>query len=151
MRGRSQRRGATIAVGATVFTLMAFFSLSLLAAILNVENDRRLEGPFDVESREMFDFVSNSTRELDVIVFFRPRIMTFTTERKAILVNDCGQLTRGDYYVYHEQLDRHNQIPLDVLYGCPDTVEIWPVFNNPKFRVFRIREAESTGSTVESG
>lgn len=138
LSGRSRRGASALAVGVTAMTLLVFLVVSSQRAIANLKNDRWLEGPFDAESAAMFRFVSESSRQSDVVVFFRPRIMAFVTGRRSILINDCGQLTRGNFYVFHEQDDRHNQIPLDRLSGCD--ADMRRVFANAKFRVFEIGE-----------
>lgn len=69
-----------------------------------------MEGPYTNESIEMFNYISKSTSNDDVIIFFKPRVMTLYTDRRSILVSEFDQIigSNAKYIVCYNKDEYYN-------------------------------------------
>ena len=111
---------------------------SLTIVSYNIRHDWKLEGPFDLLSKEMFQFINNETQENDVIIFFKPRVLNMITHRKALMVNDSKDFGKGDYVVIHREKGEYDQVFLDKSTVSSSKTPINPVFENSRFIVFEV-------------
>jgi len=122
----------------TVLTLLVigFFSVSSLGGLENLRNERRINGPFDAYSMELYDYIEDKTPSESVMVFFRPRVMRLMTGRDSISITDCDQLTRGDFIALSKKVGDNLQIPPEEIEDCKLPLE--EVYENRRFVVFQI-------------
>jgi len=104
-------------------------------AYLNLQNDRKINGPFDSFSDEVFRFIQNETPPDSVIIFFKPRAMRLFTDHDSIMVLECESLLKGDYFAQHKNWE-YSQILPDEIDAC--NLDLKTVFENQRFIVFEI-------------
>jgi hypothetical protein len=97
-------------------------------------------GPFTPVSQEMFSFVEGNTEPESVIIFMKPRLMHFLTDRKSIRVINDEDLHLGDYliiYTRDEFLTKY-QIPEPDVTRFLEQESLSMVYENQDFIVYRI-------------
>ncbi|HSG42775.1 MAG TPA: hypothetical protein VLA72_06435, partial [Anaerolineales bacterium] len=72
-------------------------------AIGNMKDDRKINGPFDPFSSDMFNYIRAETPPESVIVFFKPRALRLFTNRDSIMVLECENLLKGNYFAQHKK------------------------------------------------
>jgi hypothetical protein len=127
----------TIGHSHLLFVVMIVFVSSLSLALQNLRSNREIEGPFDPLSTEMFQFVSNNTEDGSTIVFFKPRVLKFMTERNSYTTDNCANLLMGHYLVVHKEYDK-NWNPFEELVKCSPMTTFQHIFNNQKFIIYNI-------------
>ena len=100
-------------------------------AFVNLQNDRRITGPYDADSTEMFRFVTSHTARDARLMFFKPRAMRLLTGRVAFASNRPEDLAKADYLVIQKMFDCCNQI------SQPASEAMECVFENNGFVVYR--------------
>jgi hypothetical protein len=116
-------------------------------AYLNFNDLYIIDGPFAKSSDEMFNFISNHTDYKDIIVFFKPRILTLLTGRQSIMISNVDQLDTklADYLVMrksrgiYDPIDNYDQISLYSEEFLRIAGELPIVFENAGFVVFQLR------------
>ena len=95
-----------------------------------------VDGPYTAESLAMFDYIRSNTEADDVIVFFKPRVMTLYTDRRSILVSEYDRIVAAGarYIVYSEELGTRYGMD-SVIEENRDSLEL--VFENPRFKIYR--------------
>ena len=147
--GRSQRFSEISHVLFVTFwcVIIVFFLTSSLAIVKeNLSNDRRMSGPFDKESTDMFNFISSQTKPDSIIIFFKPRVMRMFTDRNSIVITKCTDLSQGSYYVYHKEMGEYSQVLLKDIAECNPPKKLEIKFDNDKFKVYKIVKNTLTGT-----
>jgi hypothetical protein len=133
VRAQGVAHWTSIAVGATLILLS--LAVSADTSLINLRQDRQLNGPTDPVSRQMFEFIREKTPPESVIIFFKPRAMRLFTGRDSFMTQRCEDLPKGDYIVTHEKQGSNAQIA-DIA-TCPGIA--YPVvFNNQRFTVYEV-------------
>lgn len=101
----------------------------------NLQSGRNINGPFESYSDEVFKYIKDETPPDSVIVFFKPRAMRLFTDRDSIMVLECENLLKGDYFVQHKNWE-YSQILPDEIGAC--NLPLKTVFENRKFIVYEI-------------
>jgi 4-amino-4-deoxy-L-arabinose transferase-like glycosyltransferase len=102
-------------------------------AYSNLQNNRKINGPFDSYSDEVFRYIQDETPPDSVIIFFKPRAMRLFTDRDSIMVLECENLLKGDYFVQHKNWEYSQILPNDL----PDcNLALKDVFENQRFIVY---------------
>ncbi|NLI41220.1 MAG: hypothetical protein GX421_08590, partial [Caldisericales bacterium] len=87
--------------------LIIFLILSLYESLVIVTERRmnlqKLSEPFDAISGDMFNFIQENTPKDSIIVFFKPRAMHLMTDRNAVAIDNCSDLSKGDFLVMIHQ------------------------------------------------
>jgi 4-amino-4-deoxy-L-arabinose transferase-like glycosyltransferase len=112
-----------------------FLLTSGTRAYTNLKDDRKINGPFDSVSDEMFDYIKIETPSDSVIVFFKPRAMRLFTNRDSIMSVECDRLLLGDYVALHKNWE-YSQILPDEIGNC--NLHLKEVFENRRFIVYEI-------------
>ena len=102
----------------------------------NIERERRIGGPFDPFTKQVYDYVKQKTPSDSVIVFFKPRVMTLMTDHLSIMSMECDRLLTGDYIVLSKKDGRNQQIPPDEISNC--NLPINKVFQNLRFIIYKV-------------
>ena len=93
------------------FLILVFFLTSLLQINLNYKNNFRLiDGPYNDNSREMFNFIRNNVSQTEIVVFRKPRVMTLLTDKYSIMYNDINDFIEKNWYV----VDKKNTMNIDL-------------------------------------
>ena len=109
---------------------------SILQAQGNLQRDRRIGGPFDPFTKQIYDFVTKKTPSDSVIVFFKPRVMALMTGHNSIMSKECGRMLLGDYVVLSKKDGNNQQIPPDDFVQCNLPAD--KVFENLRFIIYQI-------------
>jgi hypothetical protein len=124
-----------------IIIILSFLNRDLKTFVNRISTrDEIRYGPFTPISQEMFSFVKSNTEPESVIVFMKPRVMHFLTERKSIRVINDEDLYLGDYliiYTRDEFLTKYQVEEPDVL-RLTDEGVLSIEFENQDFIVYRI-------------
>ena len=104
-------------------------------AYSTLKDGRKISGPFDPFSMDVYNYIKTETRPNSVIVFHKPRAMRLFTGHDAVMITDCDRLTLGDYVVINKKAE-NSQIPPDEIGQCGITLT--PVFENRRFIVYQL-------------
>jgi len=111
-----------------------FLFESVNLAYSNLKDDRKINGPFDPYSSDVYNFIRAETAPDSVIIFFKPRAMRLFTDRDTLMITDCEHLNLGDYVVISKKAE-NSQIPPDKVGECQITFE--NVFENQRFIIYK--------------
>lgn len=122
-----------------IWIILAFVFLleSSLSAYNNLQNHRKMGGPFDEESAQVYRYLQKQTSEDSVIVFFKPRAMRLMSNRNSIMSTECSRILLGDYLVLSKLVGENQQIPPERIESCQLPLD--HVFENRKFIIYRIQ------------
>ena len=85
---------------------------------VNEEYPKRtmIEGPYTPQSQELFSYLRENSDKGDIIVFFKPRVLSFMTGHQAIRVTKLSEIRegKGDLLVYNKWID-YAQLPEEEL------------------------------------
>jgi hypothetical protein len=112
--------------------------VSSLAAYANMAADRAINGPFDMYSYQMFEFIREKTDSDSVIIFFKPRTLRLFTGRDTFMTERCEDLSKGDYIVIHEKRENNGQIDPELLPTCNLNVSLEKVYTNRRYSVYKV-------------
>jgi hypothetical protein len=114
-----------------------FLFTSSIHAYGNLANNRRINGPFEAFSMEMYEYVRENTPPDSVIVFFKPRALRLFTNRNAIMSIECDRLLRGDYVILHKNWEYSQILPGDIQ-NCRLPLKL--VYENRKYLVYELQK-----------
>jgi hypothetical protein len=112
-----------------------FLFASGTQAYSNLKDNRKINGPFDPYSMEVYNFIRTETPSDSVIVFFKPRAMRLFTDRDTLMSTECDRLKLGDYVVISYKAE-NSQIPPNEIGSCG--INLHKVFENKRFIVYEI-------------
>jgi len=118
---------------------LAAFGVSAFSAVQVMKGGREINGPFDVYSKQMYEFVREETPVESVMVFVRPRALRLFTDRNAFMTENCSDLVKGDYVILHQKMGESGQIAPDDVGACVE-VALEEVYRNKRFSVYMIRK-----------
>jgi hypothetical protein len=130
-----QRVGMGISYAFWLVMIGIFLFISGARAFSNLREERKINGPFDPYSSEMFAFIREETPKDSVIIFFKPRAMHLFTDRDSIMSIECNRLLLGDYVVLHKTWEYSQFLPKDIG-ACKLPLE--PIFENRRFIVYEV-------------
>lgn len=137
--GKMPKRYYKIGKGVIYFfwiVLVGFFMFNTAnRAYSNLKDDRRINGPFDPFSTDMFNYIKEETSPDSVVVFFKPRAMRLFTDRDSIMILECENLLKGDFFAQHKKWE-YSQILPGELEACSLSLE--NVFENNRFIVYKV-------------
>jgi len=112
-----------------------FLFASSNQAYTNIKDDRKINGPFDSFSMDMYNYIKDKTQSDSVIVFYKPRAMRLFTDRDTLMSTECDRLKLGNYVVISYKAE-NSQIPPDEIGKCG--LDLQKMFENQKFIVYEI-------------
>lgn len=127
----------------------AIFSFVLIISLLSIDSYHQIitkanqpeiaEGPEATEAKEMFHHIITQSKEDDIVVFFKPRVMSLYTGRKSLIVHDQPEKIRNlaDYLVLHKQYGNYLQIS-SLFYNPPPWLDL--TFENNRFFVYQVKK-----------
>ena len=115
-----------------------FLVRSSMNAYANIQNDRRINGPFDPFSMEVYNYIKKKTPPESVVIFFKPRVMVLMTEHPTIMSTECERMGKGDYLVLSRKVGENQQITPDEIDSC--NLPLNQVLKNNRFIVYQIQK-----------
>jgi hypothetical protein len=120
-----------------------FLFNSGIRAYSNLQDNRRINGPFDPYSSDVYNYIIAKTPSDSVIVFWKPRAMRLFTNRNTFMSTECDRLPLGDYVVISKKAE-NSQIPPGEIDQCNLTLE--NVFENQRFIVYEVHAVDEVHS-----
>jgi hypothetical protein len=127
-----------------VITIIIFFLNRDLRTFVNRMSTRGeiTYGPFAALSQDMFSYIENNTEPESVIVFMKPRLMNFLTDRQSIRITNDDDLSPGDYLVFYTRDEFLTKFQIDEVVADrlskQGTLSI--EYENQDFIVYRINK-----------
>ncbi len=124
-------------IGSIFWIVLLILSFKESLAIVKERrmNLQKLSEPFDAISGDMFNFIRGNTPEDSIIVFFKPRAMHLMTDRNAVAIDNCSDLSKGNFLVMIHQ-NYNGQISQNNLDTCG--IEKKLVYDNREFSVYEL-------------
>lgn len=119
--------GSCMGIGIYCFRYPAFYNSNIIQ-----------EGPYTVESSNMFDYILKNTSEEDIIIFRKHRVMTLYTNRISKNIVDFNQImeSKADYFVYSEHFKYcYSPSIISQIENHEERFKL--VFQNNKFRIYK--------------
>ena len=112
-----------------------FLFMSGSRAYTNLKDNRKINGPFDPYSSDVYNYIRAETPSDSVIVFWKPRAMRLFTDRDTFMSTECDRLPLGDYVVISKKAE-NSQIPPDEIDQC--NFKLNNVFENQRFIIYEV-------------
>jgi len=128
--------GEWVHYGFWILIACIFLFTSSASAINNIKINRKLNGPFDPFSMEVYEYINEKTPSDSVVVFFKPRVIVLMTGHNAIMSTECDRILLGNYLVLSRKVGENQQIPPDDIKSCGLPLE--QVLKNQRFIVYEI-------------
>jgi hypothetical protein len=133
--GKYQPISQGVFYGFWLVTVGSFLFNSGARAYSNLQDNRKINGPFDPYSSDVYNYIRAETSADSVIVFWKPRAMRLFTERDTFMSTECDRLPLGDYVVISKKAE-NSQIPPDEIDRC--NFELNNVFENQRFIIYEV-------------
>lgn len=126
-----------------------FIYTSSSVALKNFPERQMIEGPYTPASQEVFAFVEKETEPRDIIVFFKPRVLSFMAKRQSLRITYLDEIKagKGDYLLYYKPVD-FGQL-LGEEYKVLKSV-LSPVFENEEYVLYNLKEWSVPASLATS-
>ena len=141
LRLNEQYRTAITALIYAFWGILIIASLfgSAMLAYANLQNDRKLSGPFDSYSIAAYQFIINNTAANDAVIFFKPRVMRLMTNRDSLAIDNCKQLHNKEGYIVIDKIvETRRQVSAEAILQC--NLKITQVFENPAFIIYQAQK-----------
>ena len=81
-----------------------FLYTSVRTVLDNFPKRQMEQGPYTPASAEIFSYLENSTETQDIIVFFKPRVLSFMINRQSLRIRNIDEIKegKGDYLLYYK-------------------------------------------------
>jgi hypothetical protein len=132
------RIGLWVFYGFWSIVITLFLFNSIVTARDNLKNDRAINGPFDLYSQEVYQYIKEKTSADSVVVFFKPRVMRLMTDHASIMSTECDRILKGDYLVLSKKVGENQQIPPERIDSC--NLPLTRVLSNSRFIVYQIQK-----------
>lgn len=107
---------------------------SILVFSINIYKENKvIQGPYELQSIEMFNYIKENTKKTDKIAFFKPRVMLLFSDRNSVIVDYTNKINKANYIVYYK-FGSGEQINLDSL----QILKLNMCFENENFKIFKI-------------
>ena len=113
-----------------------FLVTSSITSINNVQTGRKINGPFDPMSVEVYDWVARKTPPDSVLIFYKARVMRLMTDHPSIMINQCDGMLKGDYLILSKKVGKNNQVPPEEIGACDLLLD--KELENRRFVIYRI-------------
>jgi hypothetical protein len=133
-----RRTGQIVFYGFWLLIAGIFLFTSSRSAIVNLQNDRAINGPFDEYSTEVYSYIKEKTPSNSVVIFFKPRVMVIMTEHPTIMSTECDRMYKGDYLVLSRKVGENQQITPENISTC--NLPLNQVLKNNRFIVYQIQK-----------
>lgn len=133
----------------TVSLAFLFLFSSLKTALSNFPDRQLAEGPYTAASSEAFTYLEKNTDPQEVIIFFKPRVLSFMIDRQSLRVTKLSEIEegKGDYLLYYKP-DAFGQL-LSEEYGLLKS-QLQPVFENSEYVLYQLDKIQRRpGSLAE--
>jgi hypothetical protein len=113
-----------------------FLVYSASTVYVNLQEHRRINGPFDPFSMEVYDYIKRKAPPESVLIFYKARAMRLMTGYPTIMINECDGMLKGDYLILSKKVGENNQVPPDQIKAC--NLPLDKELENRRFIIYRI-------------
>jgi hypothetical protein len=135
MPGNYQQITQGIFYGFWLLLIGSFLFTSGSRAYANLKDNRKINGPFDPYSSDVYNYIGTETPPDSVIVFWKPRAMRLFTDHDTFMSTECNRLPLADYVVISKKAE-NSQIPPDEIDQC--NFKLNNVFENQRFIIYEV-------------
>ncbi|MDA0323907.1 MAG: hypothetical protein O2923_14495, partial [Verrucomicrobia bacterium] len=122
-----------------VILALVFARYSIAASSRNLANNRQSgEGPYALNSLEMFEAIETYTAPTSTVVFFKPRVMRLYTQRPSVLIDDPEFLPQEGYICIHRTFGPYFQLDTDELAALVGSGRLHPIYENANFTLYQL-------------
>ena len=102
-------------------------------------------GPYSENSQDVFDYIRNNSGEDDSIVFWKPRVLSYFTNRRSAFAVSLEDLTSGRYgyvlvFLTEYSDEQMGRLLVTVTSSNPENFR--PIYNNREFVLYRILSSD---------
>lgn len=115
-------------------------------AYANLKDHRKINGPFDPYSSDVYNYIIAETPPDSVIVFWKPRALRLFTGRNTFMSTECDRLPLANYVVISKKAE-NSQIPPGEIDQCNLALKI--VFENQRFIVYEVDEVHAVDAILK--
>ena len=128
-----------VSVCSVIVIIVFFLRIAIKDVSKNLTQQRQeKEGPYLSTSKELFSFISYNTKNDNIIVFFKPRVMRLFTNRQSVMIDQVDKIIQGDYFCQYLRVDGHNQIGNHDVISLLEKEIIRLIYQNKDFKLYRI-------------
>ena len=136
----------TVGTVLAIVLAVAICGPTLAVSVQNqfADNDTVIEpGPYMTDSAEVFEYIKNYTKKDESIVFWKPRVLTYYTDRKSAFNVRLEDLIGGDHqyvlaYTGEDGSDVMGRSLLETILFNPKNFR--PIYENSNFVLYEIAE-----------
>lgn len=124
------------AFGVIILFLFVFRDIIFIYEVNRNFPERKVsEGPYTEESQEVFSYLEGNVPEDAIILFWKPRVMSFISGRQSLRVTKLSEIRegKGNFLIYNKKVD-YGQIPFEELQEVKE--ELKPIYENEQFEVY---------------
>jgi len=133
---KKQLTGQRVFYGFWLAIVGYFLFTSSSTAYVNLQNDRKINGPFDPVTMEVYDWVERKTSPDSVLIFYKARVMRLMTDHPSIMINECDGMLKGDYLILSKKVGENNQVTPEQIDSC--NLPLDKEFENRRFIIYKI-------------
>ncbi len=89
---------------------------------------------YDNDALNVYDFIKSHTKQSDVIIFFKPRVLYLNTNRLSFTTSDTKRLKEADYVLYYKQ--SYSFLPESSI----DSSALSEIYKNDSFILYKINK-----------
>ena len=116
-------------------SLLTYFCINLINFKLTIEN-YKYDSPFSNSFIEATEIIKESTNKNDKILFFKPRLLKYLTDRDSFYGFEVKQFYISDYFLHYKRLLKSN-ILLDKAIKTED-LKLIPYLDNEQFSLYKV-------------
>jgi hypothetical protein len=135
---KNQVMGRRVFYGFWLLITGYFLAYSASSVYVNLKDDRRINGPFDPFSMEVYDWIDRKTPPDSVLIFYKARVMRLMTGHPSIMINECAGMLKGDYLILSKKVGENNQVPPEEIQSC--NLPLDKELENRRFIIYRIQK-----------
>jgi 4-amino-4-deoxy-L-arabinose transferase-like glycosyltransferase len=129
-----------------IVTLMISYLLRDVNYVKKVYNDNyyTVEGPYSKGASEMINFIINSTKQNDKIVFFKPRALRLYTNRNTAVNYNIDEIVKYKLkYVVTYKYDVENDYRIKFVHDISESNLFRKIFDNDEYLVYELIAEDS--------
>jgi hypothetical protein len=135
---KNQLSGQRLSYGFWLLIVGYFLFYSASTVYVNLQEDRRINGPFDPYSMEVYDYIKRKAPPDSVLIFYKARAMRLMTGYDTIMINKCDGMLKGDYLILSKKVERNNQVPPGEIDSCH--LSLNKKLENRRFIIYKIEK-----------
>lgn len=126
--------------------LIPGFAFVVIAIFVTLQTKKLIErekiflnGPYTVDSQDMFQFINNNLQGEDTIVFRKPRTMMLFTKQLSFREERLEKLKNlNNHYFVYDDLEKENEVDMDKI-SSEQAIYFKLIYTNNRFAIYKIQ------------